>query len=100
MFIKMLRSQSCASGTYRCGVIYAIDEKNHLQVRDAENLLKRGFAVKTSKKELAEEQAIFKLKAKPGADDALKAAAEQADVDQAAVDQAAADKAAADKGGK
>ena len=97
MFIKMLRSQSCASGTYRCGVIYAIDEKNHLQVRDAENLLTRGFCVKTSKKELAEEQAVFRLKAKPGADDALKAAAVKAVEDKAAVDLAAAVKAAEEK---
>ena len=96
MFIKMLRSQSCASGTYRCGVIYAIDEKNHLQMRDAENLLKRGFAVKTSKKELAE----ISAKGQEVVPSVATIAAEKSAADQAAVDKAAADAAAADKGGK
>lgn len=91
MLIKMKRSQSCASGTYRCGVIYEIDEKNHLQKRDLETLLKRGFAVKASKKDLAEGQEVFTLKAKSGADEALPAEAVNAAEEKAASDKAAAD---------
>jgi|GEM_PF-7134012 len=83
MLIKMKRSQSCASGTYRCGVIYEIDEKNHLQKRDLETLLKRGFAVKASKKDLAEGQEVFTLKAKPAASETLPAAAVKPAADQA-----------------
>lgn len=83
MLIKMKRSQSCASGTYRCGVIYEIDEKNHLQKRDLEALLKRGFAVKTSKKDLAEGQEVFTLKAKAAASETLPAVAVKPAADQA-----------------
>ncbi|SFR40524.1 hypothetical protein SAMN04488005_1513 [Yoonia tamlensis] len=111
MFIKMLRSQSCVSGTYRCGVIYEIDEKKHLQKRDADNLLERKFAEKISKKALAEinakghevvASAATIAAEKEAADKASadKVAADQAAADEAVADKAAADKAAADKDGK
>ena len=44
MFIKIKRTQVCTSGHYVSGVTYEIDPKNHLQMRDAEHLVKRGFA--------------------------------------------------------
>lgn len=101
MFIKMKRSQICASGTYRCGVIYEIDEKNHLQVQDAKNLLARKFAEKISKEALAEINAkSHEVVASAATTAAEKEAADKAAADKVAADKSAADKAAAGKDGK
>lgn len=93
MFIKMKRTQSCASGVYRFGVIYEIDEKKMVQVNDAERMLKRGFAENISKKELAE----INAKGQEVVPSSATIAADKAAADKVAADEATADKAAAEK---
>ena len=98
MFIKIKRTQNCTSGSYRSGVTYEIDAKNPFQVRDAETMIKRGFAEKVDAPK-AEKKAVKKAvkKTVKKADveqvdkkaEAEAAAVEKAEVEKAAVEAAA-----------